>query len=308
MNITASQLGVPEIFNAATHFIDRNVADGRGARVAIEYGDERITYDDVLRNVNRCADALRGRLGLRPEERVLILLHDCPAFVYAFFGAIKIGAVPVPLNTLWKAADYEFVIRDARASVLIVGSELLPQIESIPLESRECIRHLIVVGSADATHTHTVFGALLAQGSARVAAERTSRDAPAFWLYSSGSTGTPKGCVHLQHDMVVCAELFGKGILGIAERDRTGLEGRPPVSAISICRPSASRCPQAKHCRLRSMNASSSASASTSSTASGQPKHCTCSSPIVPARSVPDRAARSWTATARESSMTRDAM
>src|SRR5262249_36412419 len=153
-------------------------------------------------------DALRQRLDVRPEERVLILLHDSPAFVYAFFGAIKIGAVPVPLNTLWKPADYEFVIRDSRATVLIVGSELLPRIEAIPSESRRSLRHVIVVGSADSTHTHTVFGILLAQGATELEAERTSRDAPAFWLYSSGSTGTPKGCVHLQHDMVVCAESF----------------------------------------------------------------------------------------------------
>ena len=69
----------------------------------------------MLRNVNRCGSALR-RLGVRPEERVLLLLHDGPEFVYSFFGAIKIGAVPVPLNTLWKAADYQYVIRDSRAT------------------------------------------------------------------------------------------------------------------------------------------------------------------------------------------------
>jgi benzoate-CoA ligase len=221
MTITAPQLGVPETFNAAEYFVDRHIAEGRGARIAIEHGDARITYEEVLRNVNRCGHALRERLGVRAEERVLILLHDCPAFVYAFFGAIKIGAVPVPLNTLWKPADYAFVMRDSRAAVLIVSSELLPKIESIPADERRSIRQIVVVGSADSTHTHTVFGVLLAQGSPALDPEPTSRDAPAFWLYSSGSTGTPKGCVHLQHDMVVCAELFGKGILGISERDRT---------------------------------------------------------------------------------------
>lgn len=219
--VSAAQLGIPATFNAAAYFVDRNVGEGRGASVAIEYGDERITYDMVLRRVNQCGDALRGRLGVRPEERVLILLPDCPAFVYAFFGAIKIGALPVPLNTLWKPADYAFVIRDSLASVLIVSAELLPQIESIPADARRSIRHLVVVGATDATHTHTLLGALMAQGSTSLVAEPTSRDAPAFWLYSSGSTGAPKGCVHLQHDMAVCAHLFGKGILGITERDRT---------------------------------------------------------------------------------------
>ena len=120
MTATAETLGVPELFNVATYFVDRNVAAGRGGHVAIECGDARITYDEVLRNVNRTGNALR-RLGVRPEERVLLLLLDGPEFVYGFFGAIKIGAVPIPLNTLWKPADYQHVIRDSRASVLVVS-------------------------------------------------------------------------------------------------------------------------------------------------------------------------------------------
>jgi benzoate-CoA ligase len=202
------------------YFVDRHVADGRGTSVAIECGDEAVTYEEVRRKANRFGSALL-RLGVRPEERVLLLMHDGPEFVYAFFGAIKIGAIPVPLNTLWRPADYEFVIRDSRAGVLVVSSPLLPQIESIPLASRRSLRHIIVAGNAESTHTHTPFGVLMAQGVDDLDAEPTNRDAPAFWLYSSGSTGMPKGCVHLQHDMVICAALFGQGILGIRSSDRT---------------------------------------------------------------------------------------
>jgi benzoate-CoA ligase family protein len=217
--VTAPDLGVPEIFNAATYFVDRNVEHGRGSHVAIECGDRRVTYDDVLRHVNRCGSGLRN-LGIRPEERVLLLLLDGPEFVYSFFGAIKIGAVPIPLNTMWKAPDYRHVIRDSRAAALIVSEELLFAIEDLPDEHRRSLRHVIVVGGGGATHHHIAFGVLIARGEEVCEAERTHRDAPAFWLYSSGSTGSPKGCVHLQHDMVVCAELFGKGILGIGAGDR----------------------------------------------------------------------------------------
>jgi len=217
--VTAEMLGVPQHFNAATYFVDRIVAAGRGAHAAIEYGDKTITYDDVLRNVNRCGSALR-KLGVRPEERVLLLLLDSPEFIYGFFGAIKIGAVPIPLNTMWKAKDYRHVIRDSRATAMIVSEELLPVVESLDADDRKPLRHTIVAGGGGATHPHTLFSVLLARGSETCEPERTSRDAPAFWLYSSGSTGAPKGCVHLQHDMVVCAELFGKGILGIHETDR----------------------------------------------------------------------------------------
>ena len=222
---TAESLGIPEIFNVATYFVDRNVTIGRGTNVAIECGDVRITYDEVHRNENRCGNALR-RIGVRPEERVLLLLYDGPEFVYSFFGAIKIGAVPVPLNTLWRAADYQYVIRDSRASALIVSAALLPVIQSIPPAERPSVRHIIVTSApgssatSESTHTHTQFSLLLAQGAGELVAEPTSRDAPAFWLYSSGSTGKPKGCVHLHHDMVICAELFGKGVLGIRATDR----------------------------------------------------------------------------------------
>ena len=206
---TAESLGVPERFNAAAHFVDRNVHEGRGGKVAIECGDERVTYDQLLHNVNRAGSALRA-LGIRPEERVLLLMLDGPAFAYCFFGAIKIGAVPVPLNTLWKPADYAHVIQDSRAAAIVVGPELLPSIDAIPAGQRRGLRH--IVSSIDS---------LLKSGSPMLDADATHRNAPAFWLYSSGSTGAPKGCVHLQHDMVMCAELFGKRVLDIRERDRT---------------------------------------------------------------------------------------
>jgi len=210
MSASAASLGIPEAFNAATYFVDRHLAEGRGGSVAIECGDARISYADVFENVNRFASALRQRLEVRPEERVLLLLLDGPAFVYSFFGAIKAGAVPVPLNTLWKPADYAYVLRDTNASVLIASPELAPRLDEMPADARRRLRHVI-----------TSVEHLLAQGASSFEAEATHRDAMAFWLYSSGSTGAPKGCVHLQHDMVVCAELFGRGVLGIRPADRT---------------------------------------------------------------------------------------
>src|SRR6186997_15149 len=211
---TAADLGIPEYFNAAGYFVDRHLFEGRGGKVAIECGDERVTYDQLADRVNRCGNVLRGEYRVRPGERVVLLLHDGPAFFYAFFGAIKIGAVPVPVNTLWKTADYRYVLHDSAARVAIVSDALLPGIAAIPRSHLPALRELIVAGETG------TFDSLLASAAPELAAVTIRHDAPAFWLYSSGSTGAPKGCVHLQHDMVVCAELFGQGVLGIGRSDR----------------------------------------------------------------------------------------
>jgi benzoate-CoA ligase len=218
--IAAAELGVPDVFNAATHFVDRNVREGRGNHVAIECGDERVTYAQLLERVNRFGSALVQRLAVRPEERVMLLMLDEPAFAYAFFGVLKCGAVAVPVNTLLKETDYRYLLDDMRASVLVVSEALLPQVEPIARDAHRRLRHVVVAGTPPRADLLS-FNQLLADGAPNLTAEPTSRNDAAFWLYSSGSTGSPKGCVHLHHDMVVCAELFGKGVLGLSSSDRT---------------------------------------------------------------------------------------
>jgi benzoate-CoA ligase len=204
--------------NATEAFVDDNVRAGRGDSVAIidAASDREMTYRDVLAQVNRTGHALR-RLGIRPEERVMLLLPDVPEFAFAFFAAIKIGAVAVPVNTLLKPHDYEYLLNDSRARALIVHARLLPLIE--PLRSSlRYLHHLLVVGEA---RGDTSYGAALAVESEDLAAETMSDDDAAFWLYSSGTTGFPKGAIHLQHDMICCAESFARGVLGITGADRT---------------------------------------------------------------------------------------
>ena len=218
--ITAADLGIPETFNVASHFLDRHTDEGRATKIAIECGDEQVTYAELGERVNRFGRALRDILEVRPEERVMLLLLDTPAFAVAFFGAIKIGAVPIPTNTLWKTADYRHVLNDARARVVIISDELLPRIEAIDRADVPALEHVVVVGQTPTAGAHRSFADLLDRGSPELTADRTQRDSPAFWLYSSGSTGAPKGCVHLHHDMAICAELFAKGVLGIRPGDR----------------------------------------------------------------------------------------
>src|ERR687887_403471 len=208
---------LPDPFNVAAWLVDRNLEEGRGDNVAIECGDECVTYRQLSERVNRLGNALRS-LDVRIEERVLLILLDTPEFAYSFLGAIKAGIVAVPVNTLLKPPEYEYLLDDSRARVVIVSEALLPQVQAIPRERLRYLRDIVVVGNAPpGTHSFT---ALMVKASPELVPEPTSPDDAAFWLYSSGSTGFPKGCVHLQHDMVVCTELYAKGVLGITEQDR----------------------------------------------------------------------------------------
>jgi benzoate-CoA ligase family protein len=209
---------LPDQFNAAEYFVDRHIAEGRGDKVAIECGDDHVTYRQLFERVNQVGNALR-ELGVRIEERVFLLLLDSPEFAASFFGAIKIGAVPVPVNTLLKSTDYEYLLNNSRARVAIVSGSFVAAIEAIPGRQLRYLETIIVVGGEPRTGT-LLFEKVAQKNSPVLQAESTGKDDAAFWLYSSGSTGQPKACVHLQHDMVVSAERYAKGILKITDNDR----------------------------------------------------------------------------------------
>src|SRR5260370_11471895 len=127
------------------------------------------------------------------------------------------GGVAVALNSLLRPAEYEYMLNDSRGRVVIVSESLLPQLQAIPKSNLRYVETVIVHGKAPET-TYSLHE-LLSAASPELEAEPTSRDDAAFWLYSSGSTGRPKGCVHLHHDMVVCAERYAKDVLKITEND-----------------------------------------------------------------------------------------
>lgn len=208
---------MPEKLNVAAYFVDRNLEEGRGSKVALECGDERVTYAQLAERTNRLGNALRT-LGVRPEERVMLLLSDVPEFFYSFFGTIKSGAVAVPSNTLLKPAEYEYLFHDSRARVAIVHESLMSQVQAIPRERLRYLQQIVVAGQA--VPGCLSLAELLENSSAELEPEPTGRDDAAFWLYSSGSTGFPKGCIHLHHDMVFCTEAYAKAVLGMSDADR----------------------------------------------------------------------------------------
>jgi len=210
-----SGLELPERLNAAAVFVDVHLAEGRGPKPAILCGDRTVTYQDLYEGVNRFGNAIR-ELGVRIEERVAILLPDSPEWVFAFFGAMKTGAVAVPMNTILLPKDYEYLLGDSRARVLVVAPELLPKIAEIRDRLRY-LKHVLVAGQP--TEGALALDDVLRAASPELEPEDTSKDDAAFWLYSSGTTGFPKGAIHLHHDMLVEADLYARQTIGICESD-----------------------------------------------------------------------------------------
>lgn len=204
-------------FNAAGYFVDRHLEEGRGDNLAVICEDRSMTYAEVAAGVNRFGNALRG-LGMRMEDRVALLLPDSEVYPQAFFGAVKIGAVPICLNTLMRGKDYAYFLNDSRARVLLVDASLLPVIEPVRDQLR-FLEHLLVV-NGEPPEGGIDFLALAESQSTDLACAPTGPDDVCFWLYSSGSTGSPKGTVHLHHDMVFAAETYARHILRINENDR----------------------------------------------------------------------------------------
>jgi benzoate-CoA ligase len=209
---------LPDRLNAAEHFVDRHVAEGRGGSVAYLLDDRNLTYAELQDLVDRTGNALK-ELGLGPGDRVLMVCHDAPEFLGTFFGAIKLGAIPVPVNTLLRPEEYDHYLGDSGARVAVISWPLLAQTAAaLERAKASALEHVLVAG-ADAG-PYLSFDERITRASARLAAHPTHRDDPAFWLYTSGSTGLPKAAVHRQRDMIVCTETYGRHILGLQASDR----------------------------------------------------------------------------------------
>ena len=230
---------LPREYNAALEFIDANIERGRAEKVAFIDAAGRHTYARLAERVNRAGNALRA-LGAGMETRVLMCMLDGVDFPAVFWGAIKAGCVPIPVNTLLTSNDYAHLLRDSRAPIVVVSEALLDRI--VPaLEDQPHVERIVIAGGAahgdapapaggetigrlraaagtGAAETHR-FADLLAAASPRLDAAPTTCDDVAFWLYTSGSTGTPKGSMHLHRDLVTTAEHYGVAILGIREDD-----------------------------------------------------------------------------------------
>lgn len=203
----------PERFNMADYFLYHNVEEGRENKTCLYFEDRSWTYGDVARLSNQTGNALRD-LSLDIEDRVLLVLPDCPEFVWTWFGAARIGAVITMVNPLLPAADYEYYLDYTRARVAVIHQSVLPVFTKAILTARY-LKNVLVVGDEGNFDRH------VNSAPVECTPADTRRDDVAIWLFTSGSTGHPKGAVHLQHDLPFNTEVFAKATMGVSADDLT---------------------------------------------------------------------------------------
>jgi 4-hydroxybenzoate-CoA ligase len=218
--MTVSDYSQHRPYNAVADFVD---ASRNGGKIAFTDPSRAVTYGMLQADTCRLARGLLA-LGLRQESRVVLLMLDTVDYPVAFFGAIRAGIVPIPLNTLLTPPQYAYILEDSRAEAIVVSPALIKSIEPV-LDRLTSLRLVIVAGAAAGASIRC--GALetcrledvLARGTPDVWAAATMSDEVAFWLYSSGSTGDPKGAKHVHTSLIATARLYGDGVLGIAADD-----------------------------------------------------------------------------------------
>ena len=198
-------LDLPERYNVGADLLHRNLKT-RASKVAIHSATADVTYGDLCKLACGAAHTLMG-LGVRREERVLLVAYDSPGWVASFLGAIWMGAVPVPVNPLLqRSEDYDHYLDDSLARVIVVDGATE---EKVTAAAQRAATKPVVLRTEQ-----------IAPGP-DVPVAPTRKDDMAFWLYSSGSTGKPKAVVHLQHDIPYTCVTYGEQVLGITERDIT---------------------------------------------------------------------------------------
>jgi len=211
----------PETFNMADYFVFANIAAGRADKTAIIFEGQEISYGEVAANVTRVAERLiRG--GLVPEQRVLLCMRDCPEFAYAWFGAIKAGAVVTQINPLLPASDYEYYLSYVKPQFAFIDAASVAHFDEALKASPYLAggARAIVIGQT--IPGHPSFAAWLDEKASEPAPFwKTKRDEPAVWLFTSGATGQSKGAVHPHFHFPYNTECYAKHFIGMREHDIT---------------------------------------------------------------------------------------
>jgi benzoate-CoA ligase len=187
--------------NAAEHLLGAAALARHGARTALIGGDESVTYAQLAARTARSAAAL-GALGVRPGDRVLLMMRDSAEFAAAWLGAVHAGAVAVGVNSKLSDTDVRHIASDSGAKLALIEDVFFAERGGLSA-------HVRLIGSDD--------WRALVRSSPQAAPFDGTPDSPALMLYSSGTTGRPKGIVHRHHSILCVGASFRE--LGLGEGD-----------------------------------------------------------------------------------------
>jgi len=205
-------------FNAADYLLDRHVRDGNGNRTAVVTASRTLTYAELADEAHRVAGGFT-RLGLRPEERVMICMVDGVEMLTAILGAMYVGVVPVPVSTMMTGAELGKVLADSRARTLCVSAEFA-EAAKVALELAREVTDVVLDRAEPFSETVRSHDWSELSISDPVAQYETWEDSPALWLYTSGTTGEPKGAMHRHASIRAVCQTYGSQVLGISGEDR----------------------------------------------------------------------------------------
>ena len=218
-----------ERFNPTEELLDKTVAAGRGDRTAVLFEDQRLTYNQLLTQANKFANALRD-LGVKEGDRLILRTPNIPPALVANFAILKLGAVCTPTSPLFSRTEIAHVANDSEAVAIVVSSALLGEVEAAR-DSCQTVKHIIVVGGDVAemkAKGFLAYAELLQSGDPNLDPVLRTREDVGLLLYTSGTTGRPKGTVHFVEELLIVPDSFGKYGWRVTENDVIG--GSAPLA------------------------------------------------------------------------------
>ncbi len=216
-------------WNIAEEFLDKHVKEGRGDQLAILFGDQKITYKELLAMANKFANVLK-KIGVEAQDRVGLRMTNMPEAVAANFGVQKIGAIPVPVSPLWAKEEVAFVVNNAEFAAFVVSFPLMGPVEAAKHEFEQDTKLIVVGGNPDEVTAKgfVSFAKEMATASDQFANVKLDANDIGVILFTSGTTGQPKGCVHFVREVLIESNVVNKYVYKMGPGDVLG--GSAPVT------------------------------------------------------------------------------
>jgi len=208
-------LQIPEEVNMATLAVEKNIQEGRGKKVAIYYGEEKISYEELNILQNKFGNVLKN-LGISRGDHFIMRLPNIPEFIISVLGGMKIGAIPIPTSTLFREWELEHILNNSDSVLAITTKELYEPLGAVK-DKVPSLKHVMIVG--EPKEDQLSFHELMKDASSELKTVATGKDDVAFMLYTSGTTGLPKGIEHAHRWLIATGDTMAKIMFQLTPED-----------------------------------------------------------------------------------------